>query len=360
MPSLHLQRTDVVVGVDTHKDEHVAVALDGIGGHLGSHAAPATPDGHAALLTWAHSHGRVVAFGVEGTGTYGLGLARYLRRHGARIHEVSRPPRPGARRLAGKSDLVDAEHAAREVLSGGATSVPKRADGAAETLRLIKVARDPAVKARTQAMNLLRAALVTSPDELRAGLKGLTPGRLIAACAELPEGPPTDPASASVYALRSLATRWLALDAEVREHTRHLERILEESAPELVAAYGVGPDSAAELVIAAGDNGERIRNEAAFAKLCGVCPIPASSGRTTGRHRLNRGGNRKANAALHRVVIVRLKWHEPTRAYMARRTAEGRTKKDVVRCLKRYVARELFRLLPRQVERADEKVAAGA
>ena len=209
------------------------------------------------------------------------------------------------------------------MLAGGATSVPKRADGAAEALRLIKVVRDPAVKARTQAMNLLRAALVTSPDELRAELRGLTPGRLIAACAELPSGPPTDPASASAYALRSLAKRWLVLDAEVREHTGHLQRVLEEAAPELLAAYGVGPDSAAELVIAAGDNGERIRNEAAFAKLCGVCPVPASSGRTTGRHRLNRGGNRKANAALHRVVIVRLKWHEPTRAYMGPTDGRG-------------------------------------
>ena len=358
MPSLHLRRTDVVVGVDTHKDQHVAVALDGIGGRLGSHASPATPDGYAALLAWARGHGRVVAYGVEGTGTYRTGLARHLRRHGAKIHEVSRPPRPGARRAAGKS--ARAEHAAREVLSGGATSAPKAADGAAEVLRLIKVARDPAVKARTQAMDLLRAALVTSPDELRAELKGLTPARLIAACAGLPDGPPTDPASASAYALRSLAERWLALDAEVREHTRHLQRVLEESAPELIAAYGVGPDSAAELVIAAGDNAERVRNEAAFAKLCGVCPVPASSGRTTGRHRLNRGGNRKANAALHRVVIVRLKWHEPTRAYMARRTAEGRTKKDVIRCLKRYVAREVFRLLPRRAERAAENVAAGA
>lgn len=168
MPSLELHRTDVVVGVDTHKDEHLAVALDGFGGQRGSYALPATPEGYAGLLCWARAHGRVVAFGVEGTGSYGSGLARYLRRQGARVCEVSRPPRRGERRAAGKSDLVDAEHAAREVLSGKATAVPKAADGSVEALRLIKVARDTAVKARTQAMIALKSALVTASDELRA------------------------------------------------------------------------------------------------------------------------------------------------------------------------------------------------
>lgn len=360
MPSLHLQRTDVVVGIDTHKDEHMAVALDGIGGRLGSHALPATAEGYAALLSWARGCGRVVAFGVEGTGSYGSGLARYLRRQGARVYEVSRPPRRGERRASGKSDLVDAEHAAREVLSGEATSVPKAADGSVEALRLIKVGRDTAVKARTQAMITLKSVLVTSSDELRAALRGLSDFRLITACTGLRAGPPSDPASASRYVLGSLARRWLALHEEVKEHTRHLERITSQVAPGLTAAFGIGFDSAAELLIAAGDNGERIRSEAAFAKLCGVCPIPASSGRTTGRHRLNRGGNRQANAALYRIVIVRMRWHEPTMAYVARRTAEGRTKKEVIRCLKRYVAREVFHLLPRSTEASTKNLVAVA
>lgn len=360
MPSLYLQRTDVVVGVDTHKDEHMAVALDGIGGRLGSHALPATAEGYADLLSWARGCGRVVAFGVEGTGSYGSGLARYLRRQGARVYEVSRPPRRVERRASGKSDLVDAEHAAREVLSGKATSIPKAADGSVEVLRVVKVARDTAVKARTQAMITLKSVLVTSPDELRAELKGLSDFRLITACAELPDGPPSDPASASRYVLGALAARWLALHEEVKEHTRHLERITTEVAPQLTAAFGLGFDSAAELLIAAGDNGERIRSEAAFAKLCGVCPVPASSGRTTGRHRLNRGGNRQANAALYRIVIVRMRWHEPTIAYVTRRTGEGRTKKEIIRCLKRYVAREVFGLLSRSTEARAKNLVAGA
>ena len=277
---------------------------------------------------------------------------------------MSRPPRRGTRRASGKSDLIDAEHAAREVLSGQATAVPKAADGSIEVLRLVKIARDGAVKARTQAMITLKSVLVTSPDALRAELGGLSDYRLITACAALVEGPsegapPEGPASAACYVLGSLAKRWLSLHEEVKEHTRHLERITDDVAPQLTAAFGVGFDCAAELLIAAGDNGERVRSEAAFAKLCGVCPIPASSGRTTGRHRLNRGGNRQANAALYRVVIVRMRWHEPTLAYVARRTAEGRTKKEIIRCLKRFVARELYGLLPRS-SGASQKVAPQA
>ena len=286
MPSLNLHRNDIVVGVDTHKEEHVAVALDGIGGHRGSYALPATPEGYARMLVWARALGRVVAFGVEGTGSYGSGLARYLRRQGASVYEVSRPPRRGARRAAGKSDLLDAEHAAREVLSGQATAAPKAADGSIEALRLIKVARDTAVKSRSQAMIALKSTLVTAPDELRAEPEGLSDFRLITACTELEDAPPCVPSSAACYVLRSLAERWLALHEEIKVHTRHLERITEETAPQLTAAFGVGSDCAAELLIAAGDNGERIRSEAAFAKLCGACPIPASSGRTTGRYRL--------------------------------------------------------------------------
>ena len=337
----------------------MAVALDGIGGRLGSHTLAATPDGYADLLAWARGHGRVVAFGIEGTGSYGSGLARFLRRQDEKVYEVSRPPRRGERRAAGKSDLIDAEHAAREVLSGDATSIPKAADGSVEALRLIKVARDTAVKARSQAIIALKSALVTASDDLRAELEGLSDFRLITACAERTSGPLSDPSSAARYVLRSLAQRWLALHEEIKEHTRHLKRLTHEVAPQLTAAFGIGFDCAAELLTAAGDNGERIHSEAAFAKLCGACPIPASSGRTTGRHRLNRGGNRQANAALYRIVVVRLRWHQPTIDYAARRTSEGRTKKEIIRCLKRYVAREVFYLLPRSTELPAGNLADG-
>ncbi len=360
MPSLDLHRNDIVIGVDTHKDEHVAVALDGIGGRRGSHALPSTPEGYAGMFSWAQEQGRVAAFGVEGTGSYGSGLARFLRRHGATVYEVSRPPRRGARRASGKSDIVDAEHAARQVLSGEAASVPKTSDGNVEVLRLVKIARDTAVKSRTQAVIALKSALVTAPDEIRAELEGLSDFRLITACAALSEAPPSEPASAVRYVLRYLALRWLALHEEIKAHARHLTQITDETAPQLTAQFGIGFDCAAELLVAAGDNGERIRSEAAFAKLCGVCPIPASSGRTTGRHRLNRGGNRQANAALYRIVIVRLRWHQPTINYVARRTSEGRTKKEIIRCLKRYVAREVFHLLPRPAAKGARDLAQAA
>ena len=357
MPSLNLHRNDIVVGVDTHKEEHVAVALDGLGGHRGSCALPATPEGYARMLAWAREQGRVVAFGVEVTGSCGSGLARYLRRQGARVYEVSHPPRRGARCGPASPTPFDAEHAAREVLSGRATSVPKATDGSVEALRLIKVARDTAVKSRSQAMIALKSTLVTAPDELRATLEGLSDFRLITACAELADTPPSAPSGAARYVLRSLAERWLALHEEVKVHTRHLKQLTEEVAPQLTNTFGIGFDCAAELLIAAGDNGERIRSEAAFAKLCGVCPVPASSGRTTGRYRLNRGGNRQANAALYRIVIVRLRWHRPTIAYAAPRTAEGLTKKEVIRCLKRYVAREVFPLLPRSRGPSERELA---
>ncbi len=357
MRSMDLSRNDIVIGVDTHKDQHVAVALDGIGGHRACFALPATTDGYIRMLAWARSQGRVVVCGVEGTGSYGIGLARFLRRQGVKVYEVSRPPRRGARRAAGKSDTLDAEHAAREVLSGQATSVPKVADGNVEVLRLLKIARDTAVKSRSQAMIALKSVLVTAPDALRADMKDLSDFRLVTACASLAEEETLDPSRATCYALQSLARRWLALHEEIKKHTRHLTRITHETAPQLVAAFGIGFDSSAELLIAAGDNAGRIRSEAAFAKLCGVCPIPASSGRTTGRYRLNRGGNRQANAALYRIVIVRLRWHQPTIEYVARRTEEGLSKKDIIRCLKRYVAREVFQLLPRSVGSRTRRIA---
>jgi transposase len=347
MTSIALGRGDVVVGVDTHKDEHVAVALDGLGGRLGELAIVANPDGYAELVAWADQLGAVAVFGVEGTGSYGSGLARFLRRHARRVIEVSRPPRKGERRLSGKSDTIDAEHAAREVLAGKATATPKLADGIVEAIRLIKIARDTAVKAHSQAMITLKATLVTATDDLRAELEPLTDFKLIQTCAALDaSGDVADPAVAMRHVLGTLARRWLELHEEIKIHSRNLKKLTKLAAPELVAAFGIGPDIAAEMLITAGDNNDRIRSDAALAKLCGACPIPAGSGKTNGRHRLNRGGNRQANAALYRAIIVRMRWHPPTIAYVTRRTAEGLSKKEIIRCLKRFLAREIYRLLP--------------
>lgn len=347
MPSIALTRSDVVVGVDTHKDEHVAVALDGVGGRLGEFTLAATPAGYDQLIAWSGALGPVAVFGVEGTGSYGSGLARSLRRHSLKVIEVSRPPRKGERRRSGKSDTIDAEHAAREVLAGKATATPKLADGIIEAIRLVKIGRDTAVKAHTTAMITLKAAIVTSSDDLRAELEPLTNFKLVAACAALPvEGSIADPAVAMNHVLVSLARRWLELHEEIKVHSRHLKTLTKTAAPDLVAAFGIGPDVAAEMLVTAGDNTDRIRSDAALAKLCGACPIPAGSGKTNGRHRLNRGGNRQANAALYRAVIVRMRWHPATITYVERRTKEGLSKREIIRCLKRYLAREIYGLLP--------------
>ena len=245
------------------------------------------------------------------------------------------------------SDAVDAEHAAREVLAGKATAVPKLADGIVEAIRLVKIARDSAVNAHSQAMITLKATLVTAPDELRGELEPLTDFKLVQACAALDGGGDiADPPVAMRQVLASLARRWLELHEEIKVHSGHLKKLTKRAAPDLVAAFGIGPDIAAEMLVTAGDNNDRIRSDAALAKLCGACPIPAGSGKTNGRHRLNRGGNRQANAALYRAIIVRMRWHSPTIAYVERRTTEGLSKREIIRCLKRYLAREVYRLLP--------------
>jgi transposase len=333
----------VVVGVDTHKHLHVAVALNHLGGILGQLTVPADADGHAQLAQWASTHGQVVAFGVEGTGSYGAGLASHLRRCGHRVVEVNRPDRR-VRRQRGKTDPIDAEHAARAVLAGTATATPKSADGTVEMLRQLKIARDTAVKARTQAMITLKALVVTAPADLREPLDGLSKMALIDRCAGLRPGPITTPTAAAKHALRALARRWLAPTEEIKAHDQLLESLTTQHAPQLVAQFGIGADTAAALLVPVGDNPERLRSEAAFAKLCGACPVPASSGKTV-RYRLNRGGHRQANAALYRVVIVRMRFHQPTIDYVTRRTAEGKSKAEIIRCIKRFLARELYHLI---------------
>ena len=331
---------EVIIGVDTHKDQHVAVAIDGLGVWLGEKHVRVTTCGYKELDRWSHSLGEIHAFGIEGTGSYGAGVARFLAGRGYTVIEVNRPDR-SVRFRKGKSDPTDAEMAARAVLAGVADTTPKSGEGEVEMIRMLKSARDSAVKARTQAGNQMKALVVTAPAELRESLDGLTTSALAKRCKNFRPSRLVDPKTAAKYALRSLAYRYRQLSDELRDLDAELKRLTWSVAPALVNAFGVGPDTAATLLIAAGSNSDRLRTEAAFASLCGVNPIPASSGKTN-RHRLNRGGDRQANAALYRIVIVRLAHDPRTRAYMRRRTAEGMSKRDVIRCLKRYVAREVY------------------
>ena len=347
---------DIIIGVDTHKLTHAAVAISALGVRLGAITIPASTNGYRALQAWARSLGPLRAFGIEATGSYGAGLARFLREHGHPVLEVNRPNRQG-RHQRGKDDTLDAESAARSVLAGQATALPKSGTSTVEMIRHLKVARDTAVKARSQAMNALKSLIISAPSALREQLAGLTGARLLRHLAALRPGPLTSTTASAKTSLRALARRWLALNTEIKAHDAQLLRMTRELAPEPVQAHGMGAGTAAEMLILIGDNPERIRSEAALAKLCGACPIPASSGKTN-RHRLNRGGNRGANAALYRVVIVRMQGHRPTLDYVRRRTAEGKTKREIIRCLKRFVAREIFGYLCRPSRPAHPAASA--
>jgi transposase len=333
----------VVIGVDTHKDAHVAVALDGLGRRIGDTTIPTTAAGYRKLVAWADSLGEVECFGVEGTGSYGAALARHLRGCARRVVEVIRPNRQTRRRNA-KSDPADAEAAARAVISGEATGIPNSADDLVEMIRVLRVARSTAQKARTAAINALKSLVITAPVELREQLRGLSNSQLSLTAARLRPGPLATTTAANKTALRALAGRYQALDVELAELDAALAELTAKASPKLLDTFGVGPETAGALLVAAGDNPDRLRCEAAFAMLCGASPVEASSGKTV-RHRLNRGGDRQANAALYRIVIVRMRYHEPTRANVERRTAQGLSKPEIIRCLKRYVATEIYRIL---------------
>jgi transposase len=333
----------ITVGVDTHLDSHVAHANDQLGRRVGTRSVPTTPTGYQDLLAWARGLGQPIAWGVEGTGSYGAALARFLAANGQVVVEVNRPDRQ-ARRRRGKSDPLDAEAAARAVQAGQATVAPKAGTGQVEMIRSLRVARQTAIRARTQAINALKALLVTAPAELREQLRDLPTATLVAAAAALVPGPITSPLAAARLALGTLARRHQALSLEIRALTAELDRLTATAAPKLVALFGIGQDNAGALLVAAGDNPQRLRSEACFSMLCGSSPIQASSGKTV-RHRLNRGGDRQANAALYRIVLVRLRYHQPTKDYLTRRLAEGKPKNEIIRCLKRYIAREVFAAL---------------
>ena len=327
-------------GVDTHSEVHVAAALDPVGGLLGTREFPASAAGYAGLLDWLGGFGDLALVGVEGTGSYGAGLARYLAAHGVRVVEVDRADRQDRRRQ-GKSDPLDAVSAARAAQSGRAAGAPKGRDGAVEAIRALMVAKRSARNERTQAINQARALILTGPDELRARFAGHRADALAAGIAALRPRPGDAAEYAVRIALRERGRRVEFPGARIERLDDLIVPLVTVRAPGLLSLYGVGPDTAAMLLIAAGDRPERLRSEAAWAHMCAVAPIPASSGKTR-RHRLNSGGNREANHALWRIVITRMSAHPATRAYLERRTEEGLPEKEIIRCLKRYVAREVY------------------
>ncbi|SFT21000.1 Transposase [Streptomyces sp. ok210] len=343
---------DVLLGVDTHKDVHAAAVITVLGAALDGRSFPATADGYRQLPDWARSFGVLRRAGVECTGSYGAALTRHLRAAGIEVTEVNQPDK-AARRRHGKTDAIDAEAAARAVRTGRATAAAKTGDGPVEMLRLFKLAKGSAIKSRTQAINQLKSVLVPADSALRESLAGLSNPQLFKRCANLDTQPTSGPAGAARHTLRLLARRIRHLTEEIDDLQKWITEAVEASTPGLLEVRGVGPDSAAALLVSAGDNPERLVSEASFAALCGTSPVEASSGKTQ-RRRLNRGGDRQANAALYRIVLSRLRWDDRTRDYLQRRLAEGKTRREIIRCLKRYVAREIYRLLVPSKPSADQ------
>ena len=337
----------VVGGVDTHADTHVAAAIDANGGVLGIESFPADRGGFEALLSWLASHGEIQMVGVEGTGSWGVGLSRFLHDHGVTVIEVDRPNRQN-RRKVGKSDPTDALSAARAALSGSASVTPKTRNGPVEQMRILMVARRSARSQRIQTLNQLRHLVFTGPETIRVRFKDRYKTSLVSEVAKLRPRMGSDPVLFTTETtMRGLARRIEMFNTEIKHLDSILTELVTETAPSLVELYGVGTDTAASLLVTAGDNPDRLRSERSWAHLCGVCPIPTGSGKTSGRVRLNRGGDRQANAALYRIVLTRMSRDERTRTYVARRREQGKNTAEIMRCLKRYVARETFRHLPR-------------
>jgi transposase len=341
----------VVIGADTHLDTIHLAAISDTGQLLGDKEFHTDPTGYHAAIAWARGFGAVLIAGVEGTSSYGAGLTRVLQDAGIEVAEISRPDR-AARRRQGKSDPLDAYAAARTALAGHGLAVPK--DDHTRALGALLTARRGAVKARTAAINQIKALLVTAPVELRERYRHhRTNTTLIAALVRCRPSQLSDPTMVAVLtAAKALAQRVVFLEGQERDLTAQLDALVGELNPALRAAHGVGPDTAAQPIVTAGTNPDRLRSEAAFAALCGAAPVPASSGKIT-RHRLSRGGDRAANKALHRIALVRMRSHEPTRDYVARQIANGRTKKEILRLLKRAIAREMFKLLTRTCDFDD-------
>jgi transposase len=332
-------------GIDTHKDIHVAALLNGAGMVLGTAEFPTTRAGYRQLLGWLQAAGPVAQVGVEGTGSYGAGICRELSAAGVEVVEVNRPDR-SQRRRRGKSDVLDAVAAAEAARSGNRIAIPKSRDGQVEALRVLRLARASAVKARTKAWLLLQQLIVTAPNQLRDQLRELDRMELIRSCAAWrPDSHnAADATVATRIAMKQLARRHLQLDEEISDSDRLLDGLVADLAPQLIAAFGIGTETAGQILVTVGDNPDRVHSEAAFAMLCGVAPLPASSGKTQ-RHRLNRGGDRQANRALHIIATTRKRWDVRTQAYLKKKTAQKHTEREATRCLKRHIAREVYYLL---------------
>ncbi len=336
MASMPAESNEIVGGVDTHQDLHTAAIVTLEGAVLGTESFSTTRAGYRAMLAWFRSHGELLRVGVESTGSYGAGIARHLALSGVPVLEVTGPDR-AARRARGKDDALDAVAAAEAARTGCRVQVAKDRGGAVEALRVLRTTRKTAVKCRRAALQQLHNTIVAAPDEVRDQVRNLTRMRRLRICAAWrPDAAGyRDPTVATRLSLKSLARRILDLDGEIAELDRFIAPLVEELAPDLLKLEGVGTASAGELLVTAGENPDRLRSEASFAMLCGACPLPASSGKTR-RHRLNRGGNRQANSALHMIVLCRMRTDPRTRTYVERRTGEGLSKREVMRCLKRY------------------------
>jgi transposase len=344
----------IVGGVDTHKDLHVAAIVDEQDRALGTRCFATTRQGYRQMLVWMRSFGEVQRIGIESTGSYGAGLLRFVQEAGIEVLEVTAPDKHDRRRR-GKNDDLDAQNAAHAAFAGKRTVTPRSRDGMVESLRVLKACRKTAVAARRIALQMIQNTIVCAPDGLRDVLRTLTRMQLVRTLAAWRPDLTTyrDVESAYRISLKSLARRYLELHDEIADLDKMIDAIVEELAPDLVARNSIGHTSAAQLLLTAGDNPKRLRSEASFAALCGVSPVPASSGKTI-RHRLNRGGDRAANSALHIIAIVRLRTDPKTKAYVAKRIAEGHSKLDAIRALKRYIAREVFTLITRRLKEINQ------
>lgn len=338
----------VVGGVDTHKDLHVAAVVDERDLLLATASFATTRQGYRQMLTWMRSFGMVKRVGIESTGSYGAGLLRFMQETGIEVLEVTTPDAHDRRRR-GKNDDFDAESAAHAAFTGTRTVTPRTRDGMIEALRVLRACRKTAVVARRVALQMIQNTIVCAPDSLRELLRRMTRMQLIRTLAAWRPDLTAyrDVEAAYRISLKSLARRYLELHDEIADLDTMIGAIVDELAPDLVARNSIGQNGAAQLLLTAGDNPERLRSEAGFAALCGVSPVPASSGKTV-RHRLNRGGDRAANSALHIIAIGRLRTDARTKAYVAKRIAEGHSKLEAIRCIKRYIAREVFTLITRR------------
>jgi transposase len=354
MASIAPMRPAVIGGVDTHKDLHMAAIIGTDDNVLDTAVFPTTRTGYRALLAWMRGHGRLARVGMEGTGCYGAGLHRYLTRQGIEVLEVARPDR-AERRRRGKNDTLDAQNAAHAARDGRRVVTAKARTGLVEVLRTLRATRTAAVAARREALQVLDAQMITAPEELRDQLRGLTRMRLVRtlATSRPSVGARLDLLQATTMALGSLARRIVHLDDEIAELDELIAPLVRELAPSLLAAPGFGIHTTAQLLVTMGDNPQRITTEPRFAKLCGAAPLDASSGKTQDRHRLNRGGDRGANSALYLVVLNRMRYNDRTRTYVERRTTEGKTKGEIIRCLKRYAAREAYYLIKHDHEHPE-------